>query len=120
MLLDRIELHKMPVSELAIVATRAGIKGTSKTKLNEYFREASAMPNDTAEQMWALWREIEQLIVAALPLALDLRDGARVWGWLEAQRKDEIFVKVVTPPPAPTQAVAATATKAFDPSNPFA
>jgi hypothetical protein len=102
-LLAKIELHGMPVSELAVCAGRAGIRNASKTKLNECFRGAASMPNDTAEQLWSLWQEIEQLMVAlhdvhsvVTPLALDLRDGSRVFEWIVAQRKG-LWVKVVGP-----------------------
>jgi hypothetical protein len=85
-LLAGFELRGMPVSEFAVVARAEGIRGASKTVLNEAFRDVKALPNETASQLWALWQEIEELCQRSAPFVLDLSDGKRAHDWLVAYR----------------------------------
>jgi hypothetical protein len=94
-LLDGLELRQMPVAEFAKVAGLENIRGASKTVLNESFRDIRPLKNDSAEQCWALWVEIDAMCREFEPFALSLKDGVRVHGWLVARRKGEIFHIVV-------------------------
>jgi hypothetical protein len=90
-LLAGLNARRMPVDQFAIVATKDGIRGVSKTKLNEFFRDAAKMPNDIGEQCWHLWQEIEKMCRAVEPLAVDLRDGQQVYEWLQKSRRGELI-----------------------------
>jgi hypothetical protein len=89
------ELRGMPVSELAVLAGMEGIRFCSKTKLNEYFRGAATIPAETANQLWALWAEVEALCKSFEPFALSLKDGAKVYEWLTAVRNKRIVSVVL-------------------------
>ena len=93
-LLHGIEQRGMPVAEFAVVANREGIPAASKTKLNEYFRDAASMSRTTADRCWALWSEIDQLCRVVEPLALNLSDGLRVHEWLLAFRAEKLKIAV--------------------------
>ena len=94
-LLDGLTLRGMPVDQFAKVAGLDGIRGASKTVLNESFRDVRALRNDVAERCWALWQEIEEMCKSFEPFALSLKDGEQVHGWLVARRKGEVFAIVV-------------------------
>ena len=94
---EGLQLRQMPVQEFAIVAHMNGIRNASKSKLFEAFRGVKSLQNETAIQLWALWKEIEELCQAINPLALDLSDGSRVHDWLIARRKDTLNIITVGP-----------------------
>lgn len=71
LLLEELELRDMPVAVFAQLAALQNISGASKTKLNEYFREAAVMPGHTSERLWALMLEIREYCDStATPVAL--------------------------------------------------
>jgi hypothetical protein len=94
-LMAALELRSMPVSEFAVLTGKEKIPAASKTKLNEYFRDAASMPHATEERCWALWTEIETLCRSVQPLALDLSNGFRVHEWLLAQRAEQLQIAVI-------------------------
>jgi len=89
-LLAGLELRGMPVSEFSKVAALDGIRGASKTKLNEAFRDADPLENEVAFNCWKLWEEIETLCQNFEPFVLSLRDGEQVHQWLKAVRNNEV------------------------------
>jgi hypothetical protein len=94
-LLEGLGLRDMPVDQFALVAAANGIRGASKTVLNESFRGVRALKNDVAEKLWALWSEIEAMCQEFAPFALDLTDGERVHEWLKARRAGSVYSVVV-------------------------
>ncbi len=94
-LLDGLTLRGMPVDQFARVAGLEGIRGASKTVLNESFRDVRALKNDVAEKCWRLWEEIEAMCREFEPFALSLKDGEQVHGWLVARRAGKVFAIVV-------------------------
>jgi hypothetical protein len=89
-LLAGLERRRMTVEAFAKVAALDGIRGASKTRLNESFRDAGALDNGVAQQCWKLWAEIEGLCMEFEPLILDLRDGDIVHQWLQRRRAGEL------------------------------
>ena len=91
LLLEELERRDMPVSEFAKLSALENIRNASKTKLNEYFRGAASMPNETAEQLWALMREIgDYCDASAVPVALT--NAAQIKTMLDQRREAEKFV----------------------------
>lgn len=96
LLLEELERRDMPVSEFGKLAALEGIRNASKTKLNEYFRGAASMPGDTAEQLWALMKEIVSY-VDEVPIPVALRDGDEIKRILDERREaTKIFEEIVT------------------------
>jgi hypothetical protein len=85
LLLEELERRDMPVAELAKLAALENIRNASKTKLNEYFREAASMPGETATQLWALMTEITSYI-DKLPAPVALKDADEIKRILDERR----------------------------------
>jgi len=94
-LLDGLTARAMPVDQFSIVAAKEGIRGASKTVLNESFRDVRPLKNDVAEKLLALWQEIDAMCREFEPFALSLKDGAQVHGWLVARRAGKVFHIVI-------------------------
>jgi len=83
---------RRPVAELAVVAEAAGNRFASKTRLNEAFPrcESDSTAGDVAQQVLALWQEIESMaleVYCTRALGGDgLSDGNRVHASLEIFR----------------------------------
>lgn len=94
-LIADLDERGMPVAALAEVARLDGIRFASTSRLNQAFREVNPLPlrDDTAEQLMNLWGEILSLqfwlYVAGLPFRIDLKDGAKVYEWLQVIRKQQ-------------------------------
>jgi hypothetical protein len=95
-LMTALDAHGMPVAEFAKTAALEGVRGASKTVLNESFRDVRPLKNEVAERCWALWGEIAAMCQKAEPLRLDLSDGLKVHEWLKAFRDEHIFVLVIS------------------------
>ncbi len=94
-LLAGLDLRGMPVSEFAKIAALENIRGASKTKLNEAFRDVAPLQNETALKCWSLWEEIEGLCKSLEPFALSLGDGDKVHRWLTAVRNKRVVSVVL-------------------------
>ena len=96
-LLEGFELRGMPVAEFSKSADAEGIRGASKTVLNEAFRDVRPLKNEVAERLWELWKEIDEMAKSFEPFSLDLSDGLRVHDWLKARREGTVYSVVVRP-----------------------
>jgi hypothetical protein len=86
----------MPVVEFSKVALAEGIARASKTRLFEAFRDTRPLDNELAQQLWALWQEIDEMAKSFEPFRLDLSLGSKVHEWLGSRRRSEVYSVVVS------------------------
>lgn len=88
-LLAGLELRRMPIEEFARVLQLDGVRFASRARLNQAFR-GEPLRDDTAEQVWSLWKELESMALetyASAPWAvLSFADGGRVHTGLQIFR----------------------------------
>lgn len=79
---DALTLRDVSTRAFAKAALLAGIKNATQPQLDRAFSGAEPLSNETAEQLWALWQEINDMVndtYAEAPWAsVDLSDGARL------------------------------------------
>ena len=85
-----LELRGMSTEQFAEVARLEGITNSSRRHLDRVFKDERTLDGGTAEKLWALWYQIENLqfwcYVVGLPFKIDLSDGAKVFEWLQVLR----------------------------------
>ena len=84
-LIAEMDERGLPVAAFAETARLNGIKFASTSRLNQAFRSVDPLPlrDDTAQQIWNLWQEIQALqfwtyVITSMPLKLDFSNGAKV------------------------------------------
>jgi hypothetical protein len=94
MLDNGLRTHRMSVQEFAKVAAADGIH-VSKSRLFAAFNDTQPLDGKLAQELWALWTEIESMCKSFAPFRLSLDVGADVHSWLCARRNGDLWSTVV-------------------------
>ena len=80
---DALTLRDVSTRALAKAALLAGIRNATQPQLDKAFSGKEPLQNETAEQLWALWQEITEMVHATLAEApwvtMDLSNGERLF-----------------------------------------